>query len=132
MQIMNGLLDLQKPLGIDHLLDTVQIDGRVSLQDRDGILRIGIAHGQADHETVQLGFRQFLGTGGTKRVLGGQYKERLRYFTGHAFHGRVTLLHNLQKRGLRFRGGTVDLVGQEKVGIDRTFLETEFSAGLVI
>ena len=39
---------------------------------------------------------------------------------GHAVHRHGALLHDLQQCGLRFRGGTVDLIGEQQLAVCRT------------
>ena len=51
---------------------------------------------------------------------------------GDAVNGDFLLFHNLQKRGLRLRRCTVDLIGQHDGGENRAFAELEFSALLIV
>src|SRR5262249_41768829 len=59
------------------------------------------------------------------RVLGGDQEERGGQGVGGAVDGDLPLLHRLQERGLRARGGAVDLVHEQEVGEDGSAAELE-------
>ena len=44
----------------------------------------------------------------------------------------LTLLHGLEQSALNFGGGAVDLVGQDKIGENRTFFDGELLGLLVV
>lgn len=73
------------------------------------------------HKTVDLCLGQRIGTLLFQRVLRGQYEERLRQFIRFVADGYLSLLHRLEQRTLHLGRGTVDLIGQDKVGKDRAF-----------
>ena len=51
---------------------------------------------------------------------------------GHAVDRHAGLLHDLQKRGLGFGRGAVDLVGEDDRGEDRPLVEVPFAGFLVV
>ena len=77
------------------------------------------------HETVNLSFRQRISTLLLYRVLCCHYQERLIQFISHIAYRHLTLLHRFQQSGLHFCRGTVNLIRQNKVSENRTFLHHE-------
>jgi hypothetical protein len=61
------------------------------------------------------------------RVLGGHHEKRLFQRIGDPGRGYLVFLHGLEQRGLGFRRGSVDFVGQHDIGKNRPFDETERS-----
>ncbi len=57
------------------------------------------------------------------RVLGGDDEERLGEREAFAFDRHLALLHGFQQGGLGFGWRTVDLVGKQQLGEDRTLAE---------
>ena len=86
---------------------------------------IGVANAEADEETVKLRTRKQRCASRASRVLGREDDEGRREVVGVAIHGDAVFLHRFQKGGLRFAGGTVDLVREEEVGHDRAGLVDE-------
>ena len=88
-----------------------------------------VADIQLQHETVDLGFGQGVGSFLVDRVLRGQDEEGRRELVGLAAEGHLAFLHRLEQGRLDLGGGAVDFVGQHEVGEDRAFLDAVF-AGL--
>ena len=119
-------LHVQQRGGGGHGIYRVQrVAGAAVTEDVDLAGKVGVAHGQTDHEAVQLGLGQQLGTGGAHRVLGGDDHKGIGQRVGDAVHRDLTLLHDLQQRRLGLTGGAVDLVGQQQVGHHRAGLVGE-------
>ena len=76
---------------------------------------IRIAHGKAYHKSVQLGFRQHLGSRRSGRVLCSNDYKGLGNGMCLVIHGYFSFFHNFQKGCLGFAGGTVDLVRQKNI-----------------
>ena len=93
---------------------------------------VGIAHADADEETVELRIRQHCRTGRTHRVLRGKDDKRVRQRIRLAVHRDLVLLHRFQQRGLRLAGGTVNFVRQQQVRHDRAGLVDELVCLFVI
>ncbi|MNN59660.1 hypothetical protein D3C81_1747920 [compost metagenome] len=55
----------------------------------------------------------------------GEHHERLRDGQGATFEGDLAFLHGFEQRGLGFRRGAVDFVGQQQVGENRAFAQLE-------
>ena len=101
-------------------------------QDVDLTGEVGIAHGQADHEAVQLGLGQELRTCRAHGVLGGDNGKGRRQRVRDTVHCDLALLHHLQQGRLGLAGGTVDLVSQEKIGHNRAGLIYKVTCFLAI
>ena len=97
----------------------------VALTIRRSSSRAGIADVDREHEPVELGFGQRIGSFLLDRVLGGHDEER-RLEVERVGPGRdLVLLHGLQECGLGLGRRAVDLVGQHDVGEDRPLHEAE-------
>ena len=85
------------------------------------------------HESVELRLGQRIGAFLFDRVLCREHEERLFERVGSVAGGDHFFLHRLEQRGLRFRRGPVDFVGEEQVAKDRAFDEAEnlFTCGLI-
>ena len=59
-------------------------------------------------------------------ILRGQHQKRIRQRMGVVVHGDLRFVHRFEQRGLRFRRGAVDFVGDDDVGENRAGLEFEF------
>ena len=86
---------------------------------------VGRVHRDLEHEAVFLRLGQRIGALVLDRVLrredGKVRRKRMRV----AVDRHPPLLHGLEQRGLRFRGGAVDFIGEQKGGEDRPFDEDE-------
>ena len=71
-------------------------------------------------EAVDLGPRQHVGALVLDRVLRGEHHERRRHRVHHPADRRLALLHRLEQRALGLGVGTVDLVEEHEVGVDRS------------
>ena len=87
---------------------------------------------QAEHEAVKLRFRQHLRTDRAGRILCRKDTVGLRQTVGRAVYGDGSLLHELQKRGLCFRGCTVDLIGKQQIAECRALLEFHLAGILAV
>ena len=79
----------------------------------------GIVDQDVEHEAVELGLGQRVGSLLLDRVLGGQDEERIGQAVPLAAHGHLPLLHGLQECRLGLGRRAIDLVGQHDVGEDR-------------
>ena len=106
----------------------------VAKMSEDGyfFLLRGIAHGQAQEETIHLRGGQHKCALMLDGVLRCQHEEGIRQRIRLAVDGRLALFHGFQQRGLRARNGAVDLIGQQDVGVHRAALELKIAALLVI
>ena len=116
----DGLHRLQRVAGL-AIPEDVHLTGEV-----------GVAHLQPHHEAIQLCLGQQLRAGGANGVLGGDDHEGVGQLVGVTVHGDLSLLHDLQQRGLGLAGGAVDLVCQQKVGHHRAGLVDEGTALLAV
>ena len=93
---------------------------------------VGVAHAQAQQESVELRRGQELRSGRADGILRRQHEKRLRQRMRLPVDGHAALLHSLQQGRLRLGGGTVDLVRQQQVRHDRARLVGKGSRLLVI
>ena len=98
----------------------------------DLALVVGVAHAEADEEAVELGAGQERCASRAGGVLRREDDEGRRQVVGLAVHGDAVLFHRFQKGRLRLARGTVDLVGQQEIGHDRTGLVDELVCFFVI
>src|SRR5699024_5789194 len=94
-------------------------------------LRRRIAHRDAGHETVPLCLGQCVGALHVGGVLCGDHHEGAFQRSGPSVDTDLAFFHALQKGGLGFGGGPVDLVTEHDIGKHRTGVEFEFLAVLV-
>ena len=107
----------------EHLLDRVQRVFRKAIpKQRHLRVVIGIADGQAHHEAIHLRVGEELRARRADVVLRRDDDKGLFQRMRLPVHGDLPLLHRFQQRGLRFAGGTVDLVAQKQVGARRRAL----------
>ncbi|MFT6863636.1 MAG: hypothetical protein ACJAVK_002197, partial [Akkermansiaceae bacterium] len=85
----------------------------------------GVAEAVAEHEAIELGFREFEGSGLLDGVLSRDDEERSREGKGFGSEGDFALLHRFEEGALDLGGGAVDLVGEEEVGKDGAFVSAE-------
>ena len=95
------------------------------------VARAGITYAQAQHETIELRFRQRVSPVMFDRVLGGEHDERLRQGVCRAFDCHLPFGHRFEQRRLSFRGGAIDFVGEYDVGEDRAGLPFKKRAVLI-
>jgi guanine deaminase len=100
--------------------------GRAAAQDFALVGRVRVADTEAHQEPVELRLRERIRTVVFKRILRGEHHERPAQRICPAVDGDLSLIHRLQQRRLGFRGGAVDLVGEEKIREDGAGLEFEF------
>ena len=84
----------------------------VAVENVHFILQGRIADGNAHEEAIHLRLRQGIRADEIHRVLRRQHHQGAREGIGHAVHRDLTLLHDLQQRGLRLGRGAVDFIGQ--------------------
>ena len=90
----------------------------VPVQNVHLILQGRIADGNAHEKAVHLRFRQGIGAHEIDRILRCQNHKRTRQRIGHAVNRHLTLLHDFEQRGLRFRRCAVDFVGEDNLAHD--------------
>ena len=122
-----GLLnELKQFIFGDDGLDAVEGIFAVAVaEDVDLAAVVGIAHAEADEETVKLRTGQERCASRAGGVLRREDDEGRREVVGLAVHGDAVLFYRLQKRGLRLARGAVDLIREEEIGHDRTGLVDE-------
>ena len=94
-------------------------------QDLPLRLAVRIVDVDLHQEAVELRFGQRIGAFLLQRVLRRQHMERRRQVVPRARDRDVMLLHRLQQRRLRARGGAVDLVGHQQLREHRAGDEAE-------
>ncbi len=87
---------------------------------------------ELEQEAVELRLRQGIGAFHLERVLGRQDEERRIELVALARDRDLLLLHRLEEGRLGLGRGTVDLVGQHEVGEDRSRLEAELPAAILL
>jgi hypothetical protein len=92
---------------------------------------IGIPHCELEHESVELGLRQGVGSFLLDWILGSQHEEGFGERVGCPAGRDLVLLHGLQQGGLGLRRRPIDLVCQHHVGEDGPAdeLKCPFSSG---
>ena len=106
--------------------------GLEARQDLVLIVFIGVAELEAHKETVELGFGKWEGAFELDGVLCGNDKERAWERSGDALDGDLALLHSFEECRLGAGRGSVDLVGEDDLGDERTFTEDELADLLVV
>ncbi len=76
-------------------------------------------------EAIQLRFGQWEGSRLFQWILGGNHEKRFFQGPGFTLDGDLALFHGLEQGTLGFRGGPVDLVGQQYLGEDRPGMKNE-------
>ena len=99
--------------------------GRGTSQHLDLLVGLGIVEHEAEHEAVLLRLGKWVGALLLDRVLGGKHEEGLVELVRVAADGHTVFLHRLEQRRLRLGGRAVDLVGEDKIGKERTLHEGE-------
>ena len=95
------------------------------LEDREFFVGRRIIDDNMEHEPVQLGLRQRVGSFLLDRVLRGEHEEWLWQWVGACADGHSPFLHRFQQRCLGFWRCSVDLVGEHDVGKQRPLHEVE-------
>ena len=108
-------------------------DGARSVgDDQFGLGRvIGIPDRDPYQESIELALGQRERSFVLDRILGGDHEERTRQGSRDSLDRHLSFLHRLEESRLCLRRGTIDLVGQEHVGDDRTGVELEARLALV-
>ena len=91
-----------------------------------------VAHVQLEHESVDLRFGKRIRSLLLDRVLRRQYEEGLLQDVRRAADRHLLFLHCLEQSGLHFGRRAIDLVSQNDVGEDRTFLHRKSSVRLIV
>ena len=78
-----------------------------------------------EEESIQLRFGQRVGSLHFQWILCGQYKKRLGKEMPFPGRGDLMLLHGFEQGSLGFGRGAIDFVGQDDVGEDGSFYESE-------
>ena len=110
----------------DHRLQALQ-RGAAAVVDEHRHLRRGVrvAHRDPGREPVQLRLRQWIGTRLLNWVLCRKYKKGPVEQICFTRVGYFKLLHSLKQRRLCLRRRSVDFVGEDDVGKQRTLIELE-------
>ena len=88
----------------------------------------GITHANAHQETIELRFRKRVSAVMLDGILCRDYQKRIRQRVRVIVHRHLGFAHGFEQRGLRFRRGAIDFVGQHHVGENRAGLEFEILA----
>ncbi len=91
-----------------------------------------VTHGHSRGETVPLRLGQGIGAFHLDGVLGRDDHERRFQVIGDTINGDLVFLHAFEECRLRFGSGSVDLVGYDQVGEDRSGAELEVAGVLVV
>ena len=81
----------------------------------------------AEHEAIQLTFREGVDAGLFVGILRGQDDKRFLECVGAAIDGDLSFLHGFEEGALCFGGSAVEVVGQQDVGEDRSRYEIKRS-----
>ena len=111
--------------GLEHRLNLAPQAIEGDIHDLALVARAGIADHHLEHEAVDLGFGQRIGSLLLDRVLRGQDEKRLVERERFVADRDLMLLHRLQQRRLHLGRRAVDLVGQNEVGEDRALAGAE-------
>ena len=84
---------------------------------------IRVTERDAHQKAVELGLGQCVGAKLVMRVLRGDDEKRGGQGTCFALDAHLLFFHRLEQGALGFRAGPVDLVGQQNLGKDRTWVE---------
>ena len=82
----------------------------------------------AQHEPVQLRFRQRISAFLLDGILRGDDEEWRRERVGFAVHRHGKFLHGFEERGLGFRRRAVDFVGEQQIGENRAAMKNQRAA----
>ena len=78
-----------------------------------------VINNHIEHETIQLRFRQWIGTFHLDRILSSQYEKGLGQQVPRSGNRDLIFLHSLQQGRLSLGRRTIDFVSQNHVGEDR-------------
>ena len=123
----NHLASLLYLLSAHHRTDVQFLLLDILTDDCFFFLQTRIVDDHLQHETVHLSLRQRVCALLLNGVLRSQYEERLRKFISIGGDGHLTLLHGFEQCTLHLGWSTVDLICQNEVGEDRTFLCLELT-----
>ena len=130
MDLFYFILHFQKFLFGNDFFNEIQWVDVLTLFDQAHLFfHAWVTHGQFYHETVQLGFRQHLGSGRSYRVLGCHYDKWVWQLSCDTVYRYLSLFHYLQKSRLCLGRCTVDLVCQQQVAKDSPRFVLEFTVG---
>ena len=87
----------------------------------------GVVNENIEHEPVELGFRQRIGSFLLDRILRRQHEERVGQPVPFTADGDLPFLHRFEKGSLRLGRGPVDLVGEHDIGENRAPEELELA-----
>ena len=133
MDHRDRLLPLHEGIGGDHgARGAVAVAREVRVEHAYLVVRRWVAELEHHHEAIDLRGRQRERAVVILRVHRRQHLERIRHAMGGAIDRDRALLHHLEERGLRLRGGAVDLVGEEEVGEDGAATEDELAGARVV
>ena len=134
MNGLDALLECEQAVAIEHGIDIGPGVHEVATRLEDFTLScyVGVADGESHEETVQLALGERIGTVVLVWVLGGNDEERARQRQRFAVDAHGTLLHGLEQPTLSARRSSVDLVGQQNVGEDRSGPNLELRLSRVV
>ncbi len=87
--------------------------------------RLRDVHLELEEEAIELCLRQRVGSLVLDGILCRHNQKAIAERAALAVRRDLAFLHRLEERGLGFGGRTVDLVGEQRVGEDRSFAEFE-------
>ena len=125
---LDQLLEVPEFFPGDNLLELGWGSGGGMLGDGNLLVPVRIIHSDEEHETVELGFGEGIGSLLLDRVLGGEHEEGFLELVIGPGHGHPLFLHRLEQGGLSLGGSPVDFVGEDYVGEDGALDENEFAS----
>ena len=121
----NQLLEEQDFLARDDRIDFSYSIRCGGLDNAQLLLIRWVIHPGVEHESIELRFGKGVGAFLFNRVLGREHEKRSRQGVGLTGDGHGTLLHRLEQCRLCFGRRSVDLIGEDDVGKQRSLHEFE-------
>src|SRR5262249_26843115 len=118
-------LRFEDRLAVEHCRDLRQLARCRRLSDGQLLLEAGVIDEDLEHEAVELGLGQRIGSLLLDRVLRAEHEERLLQGVVLAGGRDLVLLHGLEQGGLRLGGSAVDLVAEDDVTEDWSLDEAQ-------
>jgi hypothetical protein len=125
-------LDAQQVVGAEDLAERLDRMGMLlEVEDVDLIGRAGIAEANIDEEAVELRLWQRERAFVLDRVLRRHDDEWIGQGVRRAVYGDLALFHSFEQRGLRFRCGAIDLIGEHELAHEGAWVELELPRLLI-
>ena len=102
------------------------------VEDLAFFLARGVSDLEFEHEAVELGFWEGVGTFLLERVLGGENDEGVGQFVRCFADGDLAFSHGLKEGALDLCGCPVDFVGEDEVGEERPLFGGELAGAWIV